>query len=67
VARVEVNKEKCKACGLCIDACPFHLLQFSQEINSFGDHYVEQIHAEKCTGCALCALMCPDLVISVYK
>ncbi len=67
MARIEVNTEKCKSCGLCIDACPFHLIQFSENFNSFGDHYAEQINAEKCTGCALCGLMCPDLCITVYK
>lgn len=67
MAKIEVNKEKCKSCELCIGICPFHLIRLSKEINSFGDHFAEQINPELCTGCALCGLMCPDLVISVYK
>lgn len=67
MAKIEINKEKCKSCELCVGVCPFHLIQMSKEMNSFGDHYAEQINPEKCTGCALCGLMCPDLVISVYK
>jgi len=67
MAKIEVNKEKCKSCELCIGACPLGLLKLSKNMNSFGDHYVEQTDESKCTGCALCGLMCPDLVITVYK
>lgn len=67
MARIEINTEKCKACGLCIDACPLNLIQFSEGMNSFGDHHAEQINPENCIGCALCGLMCPDLCITVYK
>ncbi|MBQ9535174.1 MAG: 4Fe-4S binding protein [Clostridia bacterium] len=67
MAKIEVNKEKCKACELCLAACPLWLLRMSKEFNSFGDHYCEQPDSTKCTGCTLCAIMCPDMVITVYK
>ena len=67
MARIEVNSEKCKACELCVGACPLGLIALSEGINSAGDHYAEQKDAAKCTGCTLCAVMCPDFAIEVYK
>lgn len=67
MARVEINPERCKACELCIIACPKGLLRLSKEYNSFGDHYAEQADAAQCVGCALCGIACPDTVITVYK
>lgn len=67
MAKIEVNVAKCKGCGLCLTACPFHLLEMSKEFNSFGNYYPIQNNPEKCIGCALCGVMCPDLCISVYK
>ena len=67
MARIEINKERCKACELCVGACPLGLICLSEEINSAGDHYARQTDASKCTGCTLCAIMCPDMAIEVYK
>ncbi len=67
MAKIEINSELCKECKLCINVCPFGLIEVGEAFNSRGYRYVKQVNAEKCTGCKLCAIMCPDSAISVYK
>ena len=64
---VNIDKELCKGCELCIEACPKSVLAMSREINSKGYFYAEAVHPENCIGCALCATCCPDVAIEVYK
>ncbi len=66
---IVINKEKCKACYLCIDECPKKLLKVGSETNSLGNHVVEfNDPNHECLGCAMCATRCPDLAITeVYK
>ena len=66
---IVINKEKCKACYLCVDECPKKLLKVSKETNSLGNHVVEfNDPNNECLGCAMCATRCPDLAIKeVYK
>ncbi len=67
MAKVVIDTEICKSCGLCVNVCPLKLLHLSETRNSKGGRSAEQGDAEKCTGCALCAMMCPDSAIQVYK
>jgi len=62
-----IDKEKCKGCGLCISACPFGVLGFSDEHNSSGYNVAMAIAPEQCTGCTICAQICPDVAIEVYR
>ncbi len=65
--KIEVDIERCKGCGYCIESCPQKILRFADDLNSMGYHPVECFDPEKCTGCTFCAIMCPDLAIEVYK
>ncbi len=67
MGKIEVNRERCKACGLCIPVCPKKLIVRSQTPNSQGFYPAEQNGEEECTGCALCAEVCPDVVIEVWR
>jgi len=67
MTNINFNLEKCKACGFCVDACPFGLIKISDKINKKGYHYAEIIDKEKCIGCGMCFQMCPDLVIEIEK
>jgi 2-oxoglutarate ferredoxin oxidoreductase subunit delta len=67
--RIEIDKEMCKECHLCIQACPKGLIEPAEEYNSKGYRpvRVREDKKEECTGCALCATTCPDIAIEVYR
>ncbi len=65
--RVFVHQERCKGCGLCIDACPRGILRFAEHFNEKGYSPAENGDPAQCTGCALCARMCPDVAIDVFR
>lgn len=68
MAKLTFNIEKCKGCGLCVSACPKHLLRVSKStINQKGHYVAEIIDMSSCIGCAFCATMCPDCIIKVEK
>jgi 2-oxoglutarate ferredoxin oxidoreductase subunit delta len=66
-APLAIAEDRCKACELCITACPQHVLALdSTKVNVLGYHPIELLDAAGCTSCALCARVCPDTVFSVY-
>ena len=68
MAKVTFNKNICKGCGLCVEACPLDLLALDkEEINRKGYSPAVILYPEKCVGCASCAIMCPDSVITVER
>ncbi|HXE74735.1 MAG TPA: 4Fe-4S dicluster domain-containing protein [Candidatus Xenobia bacterium] len=56
---VELNSEECKGCGLCVEACPPHVLRLSESLNRYGVHPVSYDGAG-CTGCGICFFVCPE-------
>ena len=68
MAKVTFETNRCKGCGLCVEACPKGLLAIAKDkINQKGHHPAEMTDQEKCVGCAFCAIMCPDCVIEVER
>ncbi len=68
MATLTFKTEKCKGCGLCINACPKGVLALaSDKINAKGHHPIEAVNPDKCIGCAFCATMCPDCIIKVER
>ncbi len=67
MGKVEVDAERCKSCGLCIEVCPRQVLKIGDKTNRKGYCYVEVAKAEACIGCALCGVMCPDIALTIYK
>ena len=66
--KVEIDREGCKGCALCVAACPKGLIAMSKTIlNKKGVHPAEITHLSDCISCALCAINCPDVVITVRK
>lgn len=63
---VVIDTERCKGCGLCVEACPFGVLGISPTFNRYGYNVAVMVAPEKCTGCTMCAQMCPDAAIEVY-
>jgi 2-oxoglutarate ferredoxin oxidoreductase subunit delta len=67
MAEIKINQETCKACGLCIAACPKKCITFTQEPNKKGFHPASFIKKDECLGCGFCYAVCPDICIEVYK
>lgn len=68
MAKLTFKTDICKGCGLCVNACPKHLLTIAKDkINKKGHSPAEITDATQCIGCAFCATMCPDCVITVEK
>jgi 2-oxoglutarate ferredoxin oxidoreductase subunit delta len=65
--RVVIDKDRCKACEMCVSVCNKELIEISDELNAKGYHPVELHDPEQCTACGLCALVCPEGGIAVYK
>lgn len=67
MAKIEIDQERCKGCGLCTIACPKALIKIGEEINRQGYFYVVWEADGQCTGCALCGEICPDVAIRVWR
>jgi len=66
--RITVDEKYCKGCGLCVDACPQHILALDlDKISDKGYHPAHMIDESGCTGCCSCATMCPDIAITVER
>jgi len=83
MAKIKINREKCKGCLLCIGVCPKGAITIDGKLNRRGAQPVKfsrQANLNKggvppeagqesteCLGCAFCAIICPDACIEVYK
>jgi len=67
MAKMTVDPNRCKGCGLCINACPKKIIKFSEKINARGYHYAEVEIQSECIACQMCYRMCPDVAITVEK
>ena len=68
MAKVTIEFNVCKGCGLCVGACPKKIIALSAtKLNAKGHSPAEVIDPEACIGCAFCATMCPDCAITVEK
>lgn len=70
-----IDKDKCKACGLCVAECPRHIIEMVPydagafvECNSgdFGKD-VKAVCKAGCIGCGICQKNCPEGAITVEK
>lgn len=68
MGRIVINRDKCKACYICVESCPNKVIEADEEVNVLG-YYPAKVGKEtKCTGCAICARVCPDMAIEkVYR
>ena len=62
---VWVDITKCKACDICVSACPAGVLSMKQEPTSVIGAIIDVIAPESCIGCMDCEIHCPDFAIYV--
>ena len=62
---IEVERDRCKGCELCMVQCPQKILAMSKEINAKGYFIVRVADEGRCIGCMICAVICPDVAITV--
>jgi 2-oxoglutarate ferredoxin oxidoreductase subunit delta len=68
MAKINIIKDRCKSCQLCIAFCPKGLLKKSNKLNKLGVYPVIFTGEEdSCIGCSFCAIMCPDCCIEIFK
>jgi 2-oxoglutarate ferredoxin oxidoreductase subunit delta len=66
MAKIKIEKNRCKGCYLCITNCPNGLIKVSSDINIKGVKPAV-FKGGKCTGCGLCAIICPDGAIKIIR
>jgi 2-oxoglutarate ferredoxin oxidoreductase subunit delta len=64
---IEIDFERCKACELCVPACPKNCIEMGNPINASGFAAAIFARPDECTGCAICAEACPDVCIEVWQ
>lgn len=70
MARISIERDACKGCGLCSINCPEKLIVMDESLNVRGIHpakFTVSADPERCKGCKMCAIMCPEVCIEVYK
>lgn len=68
MGKINIDKERCKGCELCIKFCPHSLIVIKKNLNNSGFYVAEFLDKDsKCTGCTFCALVCPEIAIEVYR
>jgi len=65
--RLEIDRDRCKACELCIEACNRNLLALDEGLNAKGYHPIAIHDEQECTSCTLCGVVCPDGCFTVWK
>ena len=65
MAKVAINKDVCKGCGLCVGACPKKILKLGEAPNASGYNFAGCVDESKCIGCGICFTICPDVAITV--
>ncbi len=63
--KINVLKDRCKGCRLCIEFCPRKVLRESTDFNARGYHSVCAEKESECLHCGLCELICPEFAIEV--
>ena len=60
---LEIDAEKCKGCGFCVEFCPKSVLEMSDDFNAKGYHPPKIVDIDACTYCDMCEMVCPEFAI----
>ncbi len=61
--RIKIIEELCKGCGFCVEFCPRHVFEESDELSEKGVRMPKIRDEEACAGCGLCAMLCPEIAL----
>jgi 2-oxoglutarate ferredoxin oxidoreductase subunit delta len=64
---IVVDENLCKACELCVEACPVHVIALNNDKITQRGFHPAYLAADGCTGCGICAIVCPEAAITVYR
>ncbi|MCJ7624513.1 MAG: 4Fe-4S binding protein [Anaerolineaceae bacterium] len=64
---IVVDEDLCKACELCVVACPQHVIALNNDVITPRGFHPALLAKDGCTGCGICALVCPEVAITVYR
>ncbi len=65
MAQVVIDRDRCKGCDLCVQACPQKVLAIGRDLNARGNFYAKVADGRRCIGCRLCCITCPDVAIEM--
>ncbi|MGB9859710.1 MAG: DUF169 domain-containing protein [Moorellaceae bacterium] len=60
-----INKERCKGEGICVDFCPYGVLELVE--SESGCRVAAAVRPELCTACYTCVGQCPERAISLME
>lgn len=64
---IVVDENLCKACELCVQACPVQVIELNNEIITPRGFHPAYLAKDGCTGCGICAIVCPEAAITVFR
>jgi 2-oxoglutarate ferredoxin oxidoreductase subunit delta len=64
---IVVNRERCKACYLCLQFCPQDVFDKEEGFNAKGYQPIRAARPQDCIGCRSCTMVCPDVVFELYE
>ena len=47
---VVIERDRCKGCRVCVEACPMRVLDLAAEVNAKGYNYARMVDPDACTG-----------------
>lgn len=65
MSQIVIDRDLCKGCELCVNACPQRILTMGSEINAKGYFFAQVEEPKRCIGCRLCCITCPDVAIEM--
>jgi indolepyruvate ferredoxin oxidoreductase beta subunit len=60
IPRVEIRRDWCKGCNICVSLCPERVLSMDRHEIAVASN------PDRCTGCGLCVRLCPDFAVDVW-
>jgi 2-oxoglutarate ferredoxin oxidoreductase subunit delta len=65
--KIQIDRERCKGCCYCVNACEKGLIVIGQELNRLGYFPASFSDDGQCTGCSMCGWVCPEVAIEVWR